>query len=317
MAMADKRRWAVTGGAGFLGSHLCEALLGRGQAVVAVDNLITGQRQNVAPFLENPDFAFVEQDICEPFEIAGPVDVVLNFASPASPIDYAQLPIETLRVGSLGTEHALQLAERKAARFVQASTSEIYGDPLVHPQREDYPGNVNTLGPRAVYDEAKRYGEAIVAAYRRARGVNAGIIRIFNTYGPRMRLDDGRVVPAFLGQALRGEPFTVFGDGAQTRSFCYVDDLVRGILAFAESEHFGPINLGNPIERTMLEFIEAIRALTGSTQPIHFSPLPKDDPKQRRPDIHRARELIGWEPEISLQEGLRKTMAWMRDEIDR
>lgn len=313
--MAQNKRWVVTGGAGFLGSHLCEELLRRGQAVVAVDNLITGQRENLAPFLQNSDFAFAEQDITEPFDVSGPVDVVLNFASPASPIDYAQLPIETLRVGSLGTEHALLLAERKGARFIQASTSEIYGDPLVHPQREDYLGNVNTLGPRAVYDEAKRYGEAIVSAYRRARGVNAGIARIFNTYGPRMRLDDGRVVPAFLGQALRGEPFTVFGDGTQTRSFCFVDDLVRGILALAESEHFGPINLGNPIERTMLEFIEVIRELTGSTQPIHFSPLPKDDPRQRRPDIHRARELIGWEPEVSLQEGLRKTVTWMQQAI--
>ena len=313
--MAQNKRWVVTGGAGFLGSHLCEELLRRGQAVVAVDNLITGQRENLAPFLQNSDFAFAEQDITEPFDVSGPVDVVLNFASPASPIDYAQLPIETLRVGSLGTEHALLLAERKGARFIQASTSEIYGDPLVHPQREDYLGNVNTLGPRAVYDEAKRYGEAIVSAYRRARGVNAGIARIFNTYGPRMRLDDGRVVPAFLGQALRGEPFTVFGDGTQTRSFCFVDDLVRGILALAESEHFGPINLGNPIERTMLEFIEVIRELTGSMQPIHFSPLPKDDPRQRRPDIHRARELIGWEPEVSLQEGLRKTVTWMQQAI--
>lgn len=313
--MDQKKRWVVTGGAGFLGSHLCEELLRRGQAVVAVDNLITGRRENVAGFLQNPDFAFVEQDIVEPFDVEGAVEFVLNFASPASPIDYAQLPIETLRVGSLGTEHALRLAERKKARFIQASTSEIYGDPLVHPQREDYLGNVNTLGPRAVYDEAKRYGEAIVSAYRRSRGVNAGIVRIFNTYGPRMRLDDGRVVPAFLGQALRGEPFTVFGDGSQTRSFCFVDDLVRGILALAESEHFGPINLGNPIERTMLEFIEAIRELTGSTQPIRFSPLPRDDPRQRRPDIHRARELIGWEPSVPLHEGLRKTMAWMRQEI--
>ncbi|MDR0965840.1 MAG: SDR family oxidoreductase [Myxococcales bacterium] len=312
-----KQRWVVTGGAGFLGSHLCETLLGQGQAVVAVDNLITGRRQNVESFLANPDvdFAFVEQDITEPFDVVGEVDFVLNFASPASPIDYAQLPIETLRVGSLGTEHALQLAMRHEARFIQASTSEIYGDPLVHPQREDYLGNVSTLGPRAVYDEAKRYGEAIVSAYRRSRGVNAGIVRIFNTYGPRMRTDDGRVVPAFLGQALRGEPFTVFGDGSQTRSFCYVDDLVRGILLLARSDHFGPVNLGNPVERTMLDFIEAIRALTGSAQPIHFSPLPKDDPKQRRPDIGRARDLLDWVPEISLDEGLRKTMAWMRGEL--
>ena len=314
--MAQKKRWVVTGGAGFLGSHLCQALLGHGQAVVAVDNLVTGRRDNLAGFESSPDFEFIERDITDPFDVAGEVDFVLNFASPASPIDYARLPIETLRVGSLGTEHALQLAEKKGARFIQASTSEIYGDPLVHPQREDYLGNVNTLGPRAVYDEAKRYGEAIVSAYRRSRGVDAGIVRIFNTYGPRMRLDDGRVVPAFLGQALRGEPFTVFGDGSQTRSFCFVDDLVRGILAMAESSHFGPVNLGNPIERTMLEFIEAIRELTLSTQPIHFSPLPKDDPKQRRPDINRARELLGWEPEVSLQEGLRKTMAWRRGVIE-
>ena len=298
-----------------MGSHLCETLLGRGHRVVAVDNLVTGSRKNVDLFAGCPDYAFVEQDIIEPFDIEGPVDFVLNFASPASPIDYANLPLETLRVGSLGTEHALMLAERKKARFIQASTSEIYGDPLVHPQREDYWGNVNTLGPRSVYDEAKRYGEAVVSAYKRYRGVDAGIVRIFNTYGPRMRIDDGRVVPAFLGQAIRGEPFSVFGDGSQTRSFCYVDDLVRGILLMAESSHFGPVNLGNPVERTMLEFIEAIRELTGSTQPIRFSPLPKDDPKQRRPDINRARELLGWEPCVPLADGLARTMEWMKQEI--
>ena len=313
--MPNTKTWVVTGGAGFLGSHLCETLLNRGHRVVAVDNLVTGSRKNVDLFAGNPAYSFVEQDIIEPFDIEGPVDFVLNFASPASPIDYANLPLETLHVGSLGTEHALQLAERKHARFVQASTSEIYGDPLIHPQREDYWGNVNTLGPRSVYDEAKRYGEAVVSAYRRYKGVNAGIVRIFNTYGPRMRIDDGRVVPAFLGQAIRNEPFSVFGDGSQTRSFCYVDDLVRGILLMAESSHFGPVNLGNPVERTMLEFIEAIRELTGSTQPIRFSPLPKDDPKQRRPDINRARELLGWTPCVPLADGLARTMEWMKGEI--
>lgn len=308
--------WVVTGGAGFLGSHLCETLLSRGHRVVAVDNLLTGKRQNLAHLEANPAFRFIRQDITEPFTVEGEVDYVLNFASPASPIDYAQLPLETLRVGSLGTENALKLAQAKRARFLQASTSEIYGDPLVHPQREDYLGNVDPTGPRAVYDEAKRYGEAIVSAYRRSFGVDTGIVRIFNTYGPRMRLDDGRVVPAFVGQALRGEDFTVFGDGKQTRSFCFVEDLVRGILLLAESGVPDPVNIGNPVEFTMLEFVEAVRRVAGGGKKIMFQPLPKGDPKQRKPDITRARELLGWEPKVPLEEGLRRTVEWFRTQVE-
>ncbi len=309
------KRWVVTGGAGFVGSHLCETLLSRGHQVVAVDNLITGKRENIAHLEADPGFRFVEHDIVEPFAIEGGVDYVLNFASPASPIDYAQLPLETLRTGSKGTENALELALAKKARFLQASTSEIYGDPLVHPQHESYLGNVDTLGPRAVYDEAKRYGEAIVSAYRRSRGVDTGMVRIFNTYGPRMRLDDGRVVPAFIGQALRDEDFTVFGDGKQTRSFCYVDDLVRGILLLAESGYPDPVNIGNPGEFTMLEFVEAVREVAGGSGKITFHPLPKGDPKQRKPDIRRAKEVLGWEPQIPLHKGLQRTVAWFRGQL--
>jgi len=309
------KRWVGTGGAGFLGSHLCETLLSRGHEVVAVDNLITGKRENVAHLVEKPGFSFVQKDITEPFDVEGPVHYVLNFASPASPIDYAQLPIETLRVGSLGTEHALKLAQAKGARFIQASTSEIYGDPLVHPQHEGYLGNVDSIGPRAVYDEAKRYGEAIVSAYRRTLKVNTGMVRIFNTYGPRMRLDDGRVVPAFVGQALKGEDFTVFGDGRQTRSFCYVEDLVRGILLLAESDYPDPVNIGNPSEFTMLEFVEAVRRIAGGGGKGVFSPLPKGDPKQRKPDIRRAKEVLGWEPAIPREEGLRRTVEWFKSRI--
>ncbi|MGC4114348.1 MAG: SDR family oxidoreductase [Myxococcales bacterium] len=306
------KRWVVTGGAGFLGSHLCETLLSRGHEVVAVDNLITGNRANVAPLEKNPGFKYLHQDISEGLKVEGQVDFVLNFASPASPIDYAKLPIETLRVGSLGTENCLKLAHVNKARFIQASTSEIYGDPNIHPQPESYWGNVNTIGPRSCYDEAKRYGEAVVSAYRRALGVNTGMVRIFNTYGPRMRLDDGRVVPAFIGQALRGEDFTIFGDGKQTRSFCYVDDLVRGILLLAESDYPEPVNIGNPGEFTMLELAEVVRRLAGRGGNLVYKPFPQDDPKQRKPDITRAKKVLGWEPRVMLEEGIGRTIEFFK-----
>ena len=290
-------RVAVLGGAGFVGSHLCERLLRDGATeVVAVDNLLTGSGRNVDELSRLPGFSFVRHDICEPIPWEGRCDVVFNLASPASPIDYAQLPIETLRVGSIGTENGLRLAERTQAIFLQASTSEVYGDPLVHPQREDYWGNVNPVGPRSCYDEAKRFGEAMVAAFRRARGLETRVVRIFNTYGPRMRLNDGRVVPAFIAQALRGEDFTVFGDGKQTRSFCYVSDLVEGICRLALSDERDPVNLGNPVEMSVLEFAEAVRKAAGGGGRIAFRPMPSDDPGQRRPDITRARERLGWEP---------------------
>ena len=310
------KRAAVLGGAGFLGSHLCEELLARGAGVVCVDNYLTGVSTNVAELRGRPGFELVEADVTEPLEIAGPIDCVLNFASPASPIDYARLPIETLRVGSRGVEHALQLAEEKKARFLHASTSEVYGDPTEHPQREEYFGNVNPIGPRSCYDEAKRFAEAMTVAYQRARGVEVRIARIFNTYGPRMRLDDGRVVPAFIGQVLRGEDFTIFGDGLQTRSFCYVKDEVRGLLALLESGYALPMNIGNPIELTILEFAEAVRraarasGLPGAEAKLAHHPFPENDPKQRQPDIRKAREILGWQPEIALEQGLRETLAW-------
>jgi dTDP-glucose 4,6-dehydratase len=306
------KRIAVLGGAGFLGSHLCERLLGDGAAVISVDNLITGSERNIAHLRTHPAFKERRQDIVEPLEIDGTLEFVFNLASPASPVDYVRLPIETLRTGSVGTEHALQLAERTGATLIQASTSEIYGDPLIHPQREDYFGNVDPVGPRAVYDEAKRFGETLVSAYHRVRGVKTRIARIFNTYGPRMRLDDGRVVPTFIRQALQREDFTVFGDGKQTRSFCYVSDLIEGLLRLAEADVHDPINLGNPDEMTVLEFAEIIRKVVGGGGKLKFAPLPKGDPKQRRPDISRARELLGWEPKVSLEEGLRKTIAFFR-----
>ena len=304
---------AVLGGAGFLGSHLCERLLHDGAAsVVSVDNLLTGSEANLREIRSNPRFRHVVHDICEPFDVDGPLDVVFNLASPASPIDYAQLPLETLRVGARGTEHGLELAGRKGAVFFQASTSEVYGDPLEHPQRESYWGNVNPIGPRSVYDEAKRYGEALVSAYRRSRGLSVRIARIFNTYGPRMRLNDGRVVPAFVAQALAGQDFTVFGDGSQTRSFCYVADLVDGFVRLALSEVQDPVNLGNPEEITILQFAEAVREAAGGGGRIVHLPLPKDDPQRRRPDITRARELLGWEPRTGLADGLRQTIAYFR-----
>jgi dTDP-glucose 4,6-dehydratase len=310
------KRIVVLGGAGFLGSHLCERLLRDGaDEVISLDNFITGDSRNVAGLAMLGNFLSVRHDVTEPIRISGPVHYVFNLASPASPIDYAQLPIETLRVGSMGTENGLRLAREKSAVFLQASTSEIYGDPLVHPQQEEYWGNVNPLGPRSCYDEAKRYGEAVVMAYHRAYGLRTRIARIFNTYGPRMRLNDGRVVPAFVGQALRGEDFTVFGDGSQTRSFCYVRDLIDGLVRLALSDVTQPVNLGNPREMTILQFAEAVRAAAGGGGRILFQPLPKDDPKQRRPDITRARTLLGWEPRVPLEEGLVETLAYFRQVI--
>ena len=310
--MAGKRI-VVLGGAGFAGSHLCERLLRDGaEEVISLDSFITGDERNVAGLSKLGNFLSVRHDITEPIRLMGPVDFVFNLASPASPIDYAQLPIETLRVGSAGTENGLRLAREKGAVFLQASTSELYGDPLVHPQREDYWGNVNPIGPRSCHGEAKRYGEAIVMAYHRAYGVRTRIARIFNTYGPKMRLEDGRVVPAFVGQALRGEDFTVFGDGSQTRSFCYVRDLVDGLVRLALSDVVLPVNLGNPREMTILELAHAVRLAAGGRGNILFKPLPKEDPKQRRPDLFRARTLLRWEPHVSLEEGLVETLAYFR-----
>jgi dTDP-glucose 4,6-dehydratase len=308
------KRVVVLGGAGFVGSHLCERLLDDGAAaVIAVDNLITGNEENLRTLTGRPGFEYVKADIVEGIPVSGAIDYVFNMASPASPIDYANLPLETLRVGSIGTENALMLAEASKAVFLMASTSEVYGDPLVHPQREDYWGNVNPIGPRSVYDEAKRYSEAITAAYGRTRGVQVRIVRIFNTYGPRMRLNDGRVVPAFVGQALKGEDFTVFGDGSQTRSFCYVKDLVDGLVRLALSDVTDPVNIGNPREMTIRQFAEAVRTAAGGGGKIVEKPLPKDDPKQRQPDITRARTLLGWEPKVPLEEGLKETIAYFRE----
>ena len=309
------KRAVVTGGAGFLGSHLAERLLVEGIAVVCVDNLITGKRENVAHLDERSDFEFLLHDVSKPIEIAGAVDYVLHFASPASPIDYLELPIQTLKVGSLGTHNSLGLAKAKGARYLLASTSEVYGDPLVHPQPETYWGNVNPVGPRGVYDEAKRFAEAMTMAYHRVHGLETRIVRIFNTYGPRMRPRDGRVVPAFVQQALTGEPLTVFGDGGQTRSFCYVDDLIDGIFRLMMSKEVLPVNIGNPQELTMLEFARAIRAATGSKSKLVFKPLPQDDPKQRRPDISRAKKLLKWSPRIGLDEGLRRTIEYFGSKV--
>ena len=306
-------RVVVLGGSGFLGSHLCDRLLADEAAfILCVDNLITGAEANHAHLKNNPRFEFLKQDVCEPLKIPGKVDFVFNLASPASPIDYAELWLETMRVGSLGTQSGLELAEAKKAVFFQASTSEIYGDPLVHPQTEDYLGNVSSTGPRAVYDEAKRYGEALVSAFARKRHVDTRIVRIFNTYGPRMRLNDGRVVPAFVGQALRGEDFTIFGDGKQTRAFCFVEDEDDGFIRLALSKVTEPVNIGNPHAMTMLEFAEAVREAAGGGGKIVFQPLPKDDPKQRQPDITRARKLLGWEPKVPLKVGLKKTIEYFR-----
>jgi dTDP-glucose 4,6-dehydratase len=304
------RRAVVTGGCGFLGSHLCERLVDDGVDVVCVDNLLTGDAANVAALVSRPGFTIVDADIADGIDVDGDIDLVLHFASPASPLDYARLPIETMRAGSLGTMNALELASANDARFVFASTSEVYGDPLEHPQREEYWGNVNPVGPRSVYDEAKRFSEALTTGYRTQRRLDTGIVRIFNTYGPRMRADDGRVVPAFIGQALTGRPLTVAGDGMQTRSLCYVDDTVSGVLAMAESAHAGPINIGNPDELTILELAELVVRLTSSRSPIEFVELPVDDPRTRCPDIARARELLGWEPQTPVADGLKLTAEW-------
>ncbi|MQY06308.1 UDP-glucuronic acid decarboxylase family protein [Actinomadura macrotermitis] len=309
------RRAVVTGGAGFLGSHLCEALLDRGTAVVCLDNLLTGSTANIAHLRDRPGFEFAHMDVTEQVGVRGPVTQVFHFASAASPADYLRYPIQTLDVGSLGTRHALELAVRKGARFVLASTSEVYGDPLEHPQTESYWGNVNPVGPRSVYDEAKRFGEALTSAFRHALGLDAAIVRIFNTYGPRMRPDDGRAIPTFLQQALTGEALTVTGDGAQTRSICYVDDTVRGVLELAESRHPGPMNIGSPFETSMLELARYIIELTGSSSPIRFIERPVDDPAVRRPDTALAREVLGWRPKVSVEEGLRATIEWFTREL--
>ena len=307
-------RTVVTGAAGFIGSHLCETLLDRGHTVVGIDNLLTGDMHNIA-HLRDRDFEFIRHDVTRYIDVDGPVDYVFHWASPASPIDYLELPIQTMKVGSLGTHNALGLAKAKNARFVIASTSEVYGDPLEHPQKETYWGNVNPVGPRGVYDEAKRFAEAMTMAYHRYHGIDAKIVRIFNTYGPRMRLHDGRAVPAFMGQALRGEDITIFGSGQQTRSFCYVSDLVDGVIRLMESNVNEPVNIGNPHEMTIEEIAHEILRLTGSKSRLVYKPLPEDDPKVRQPDITRARTLLGWEPKVPLEEGLKKTLAYFRERV--
>jgi dTDP-glucose 4,6-dehydratase len=305
-------RAVVTGGSGFLGSHLCRTLVARGWDVVAVDNFLTGRRDNVDDLSCVPAFALVEQDVIAGIPIEGPVDAVLHFASPASPVDYHAHPIETLEVGSIGTRNALDLARANAARFLLASTSEVYGDPLVHPQRETYLGNVSSVGPRSIYDEAKRYAEAITMAYHRLYGLDTKIVRIFNVYGPNLWPSDGRAVSNFLAQALAGRPITIYGTGEQTRSFCYVDDEVDGILALLDSDHVGPMNIGNPDEFTILELAEAVLDVTGSGVELVFEPLPVDDPQRRRPDIGLAQRVLGWKPAVDLREGLARTADWYR-----
>ena len=310
-------RILVTGGAGFIGSHLCEFLLARGHEVVCMDNLLTGVIDNIERLSADPRFSFVKHDVTGYLVVEGALDYVLHFASPASPHDYLEMPIQTLKVGALGTHRTLGLAKAKRAAFLLASTSEVYGDPLVHPQREDYWGNVNPIGPRGVYDEAKRFAEALTMAYHRFHGVDTRIVRIFNTYGERMRLDDGRAIPAFITQALAGKPITVYGDGSQTRSFQYISDLVDGIWRLMQAPVTVPVNIGNPHEMTLLALAEKIRRLSGSPSGIVFEPLPEDDPKVRQPDIGRARTLLGWEPRVDVDEGLGRTIAWFRTRLAR
>jgi len=307
-----KKRILITGAAGFLGSHLCDRFIKEGYHVIGMDNLITGDLKNIEHLFKLPDFEFYHHDVTTFVHVPGKLDYILHFASPASPIDYLKIPIQTLKVGSLGTHNLLGLAKEKKARILIASTSEVYGDPEIHPQTEDYYGNVNTIGPRGVYDEAKRFQESITMAYHRFHGLETRIARIFNTYGPRMRLNDGRVIPAFIGQALRGEDLTVFGDGSQTRSFCYVDDQVEGLYRLLLSDYSDPVNIGNPDEITILEFAEEIIKLTGTHQKIIFKPLPKDDPMQRQPDISRAKTILGWEPKVSRENGMKITYDYFK-----
>ncbi len=308
-------RILVTGGAGFIGSHLCERFLGEDHEVICVDNLLTGERDNIAHLMQNPKFTFLEQDITNYLYVKGELDAIMHFASPASPVDYLELPIQTLKVGSRGTHKALGLAKEKKARILVASTSEVYGDPLVHPQQESYWGNVNPVGPRGVSDEAKRFMEAMTMAYMRTHGVETRMARIFNTYGPRMRMRDGRVVPNFICQALRGEPLTVYGDGSQTRSFCYVDDLVEGLTRLLWSDEKEPTNLGNPMEMSIMDFAVKIKELSGSDSPIEERPLPTDDPKVRQPDITKAKKVLGWQPQVPLETGLTNAIAYFREKL--
>ena len=315
MTSTSKKHAVITGGAGFLGSHLCEKLIENNIKVICIDNLITGSLQNIEHLFGNENFHFLHHDITNFIHVPGKIDYVLHFASPASPIDYLQLPIQTLKVGSLGTHKALGLAKEKGARFLIASTSEVYGDPEIHPQKEEYWGNVNPIGPRGVYDEAKRFAESITMAYNRYHGLETRIVRIFNTYGPRMRLNDGRALPAFMSQALKGEPITVFGDGSQTRSFCYVDDLVNGIYKLLMSNESNPVNIGNPEEITIKQFAEEVKELTGAKSEIIYQPLPQDDPKVRQPDITKARNILGWEPKVQRQEGLKRTLEYFKTKV--
>lgn len=313
--MSDKKRVLVTGAAGFLGSHLCDRFIKEGCEVIGMDNLLTGNIQNIEHLFPLKEFSFYHHDITKYIHVPGKIDYILHFASPASPIDYLKMPIQTLKVGALGTHNVLGVAKAKGARMLVASTSEVYGDPMVHPQVEEYWGNVNPIGPRGVYDEAKRFLESITMAYHNFHGVETRMIRIFNTYGPRMRLDDGRALPTFMSQALRGEDVTVFGDGSQTRSFCYVDDLVEGIYRLLMSDYHMPVNIGNPAEITLKEFAEEVVALVGNDVKIVYEPLPKDDPKQRKPDITKAREILGWEPKVDRHEGLKRTLEYFKQHI--